>query len=113
MSQQFRQVPTFTQGWTPGNKNDANWYRYYQAMNSGQPPSGEMSVPMTASPFIYSAPRAGYVVISGGTVANVMVSRTPGTYYLSGQTSGMFPVSQGDLLKITYTAIPTMTFFPT
>ena len=110
---QYRAVPTYTTPWTPGNKNDSTWYRYFQAGETGQPPSAEIAVTLTASPFIYQAPKKGYLVISGGTVTSIMISRTPPTYYLTGQTSGVIPVAQGDTVKITYTAAPTVTFFTT
>jgi hypothetical protein len=110
---QYRAVPTYTTPWTPGNKNDSTWYRYFQAGETGQPPSAEIIVTPTASPFIFQAPKKGNFVISGGTVTSIMLSRTAPTYYLTGQTSGVFPLAQGDSVKVTYTGTPTMTFFPT
>jgi hypothetical protein len=108
-----RTVPTYTTPWTPGNKNDSTWYRYFQAIELGEPPGGEVIVTPTASPFVFTAPKQGYMVISGGTVTSIMISRTPPSYVLTDQTSGVFPLSQSDLLKVTYTAAPAMTFFPT
>lgn len=110
---QFRTVPTFTQAWTPGNKNDSYWYRYFQAAEEGQPPSGELPITVQGSPFTFTATKKGFVVISGGTVTSVMFSRTPGTFYLMGTTAGAFPMAQNDMLKVTYTGMPVMTFVPT
>lgn len=113
MTSQFRTVPTYEQQITPGNHNDSTWYRYFQQNEKGTPPSSETTVTLTASPFSYAAPAKGFVVISGGTVSAIMFSRTMGTFYLTGQTAGMFPLSQNDVLKITYTVKPSMVFVPT
>lgn len=110
---QFRTVPTYTQQITPGNHNDSTWYRYFQQNESGTPPSSEMTITVAGSPFSYTAPSKGFVILSGGTVSAIMFSRTPGTFYLTGQTAGSFPVAQNDVLKVTYSAKPSMVFIPT
>lgn len=110
---QFRTVPTYDQQLSPGNHNDSTWYRYFQQNESGTPPSGELPVTLMASPFSYTAQLKGFVIVSGGTVANIMFSRTAGTFYLTGQTSGVFPMAQNDVIKVTYSAKPSLVFVPT
>lgn len=110
---QYRSLPTFTQQWTPGNVNDANWYRWSTQTENGTPPSSESAVTIGASPFTYTAPEKGFLVVSGGTITSVMISRIPNQFYLTGQTAGMFPLSQNDSLKFVFTGKPIMTFFPT
>lgn len=113
MAQQFRTVPTYIQGIAEGVRNNTYWYRYFQAADTGQPPASETAVTLTGSPLSFVAPRAGFVIITGGTVTSVMYSRTPGTFYLTGHIAGQFQLSQNDVLKITYTGTPTITFAPT
>jgi hypothetical protein len=109
---QYRTVPTYTSAWTPGNKNDSTWYRYFQAAELGEPPSAEIPLTVTPSPFIYTAPKKGFMIVSGGTVTSIMISRTPPKYYATGETAGVFPLAQNDLIKVTFTGTPVMTFFP-
>lgn len=71
-------------------------------------------VPITvsASPFVYTAPSAGSVVISGGGIENVEFDRAPAGFITVGAFRGSFPVAQNDQLRVTYTTAPTMTFIP-
>jgi hypothetical protein len=66
---------------------------------------------VTASPFIYQYLGAGQVdvIVSGGTVNPVQFSRDGVNYFtIATATPGMFSLSQGDYLKVTYTVAPTM-----
>lgn len=110
--QQYRQAPKYEQPLSDGKDTSSWWYRFFQASDVGVPPSGESSVTVTASPFTYSAPRKGSVIVTGGTVSAIAFSRTPPTFYTTGQTTGMFPVNQFDRLKVTYSAKPTIVFVP-
>jgi hypothetical protein len=110
---QYRQPPTYTEQIATGQRNNQNWYRYFTQAELGTPPSGEVTLSPVSSPFAYTAPSKGFVIVSGGTVTSIMFSRTQNQFYLTGQTSGMFPVSQNDVLKVTFTAAPTMVFVPT
>lgn len=63
-----------------------------------------------ASPYTYQALADGAVIINGGTVSAVQVSRDGLTYYTV--TSNMVPVSRLDSVQITYSVAPTAVFFP-
>lgn len=80
------------------------------ALNSGGGSAASISV--GASPYIYQAPAIGSVVVSGGGLKNVEVSRDGITYFTVGNFRGMFPLSTADRLRVTYTVAPTMTFIP-
>jgi|SRR5208282_4197475 len=112
---QYRNVPTFTVGIVEGVKTTADFYRYLQAHDQGQPPSSEVTVTVSASPFTYTAPRGGFILVQGGTVSAIAFSRSATTagvsiFYTTGQTMGVFPVSQNDKLKVTYSGKPSMIF---
>jgi hypothetical protein len=109
---QFRQAPTYTIPLSQGQNTTAAWYRYFQQTEQGIPPSAEVAVSVTASPFTYTAPKKGFVIVSGGTVSIIAFSRTPGVFYPTGQTSGMFQVAFNDSLQVSYTAAPTIIFVP-
>jgi hypothetical protein len=109
---QLRIVPTYTQAWTPGSKNDSTWYRYFQANETGEPPALESVIAVGASTFSFTAPRKGFVIIQGGTVSLVQFNRS-GTNIATGATNGLFPVAQNDILRVTYSGKPVMTFVPT
>lgn len=85
------------------------WYRFFATIpNSPQPAA---SVTPGASPYSYTANSAGTLVISGGTVSSVQVTRGRTTIG-AGMISGMFPAQQGDVFIITYSVVPTITFLP-
>lgn len=108
MTVQYRLPPNYAEAFTQEGKTSAAWYRFHQAIHLGIPPTQEVAVTVGHSPFTYVAPQGGFVIITGGTVSQVQFTRT-GTY-VTGQTSGLFPVSLGDQLTITHSGAPTMTF---
>lgn len=63
---------------------------------------------VTASPFSYRAPADGYVLISGGTVSAVGMARN-GVTFFAFPNAGPVPVAKGDIVKVTYSGLPTMT----
>lgn len=67
-------------------------------------------VTVGASPFTYVAPDAGRVVVQGGTVSLIELGRKA-TFVALGITAGVVPVSRGDSVRVTYTVLPTLTFF--
>lgn len=69
------------------------------------------AITVNASPFTYTAPFAGSVAITGGTVSLITLIRQS-TSVATGLTTGLIPVSRGDQIQVTYTGTPTMTFIP-
>ena len=102
--------PTYEQPIHIQGRTTSSWYRFFQGLYQGTPPSNETTIAIGGSPFAYTAPSGGFVVIRGGTVSAVQFTRSVTT--LTGQTSGLFPVSQGDVLTVTYSGIPNMVFVP-
>jgi hypothetical protein len=108
---QYRTAPTYELPVMTGDKTTAIWYRYFQANELGQPPDNESPITVGASPFTYTATRKGFAIVTGGTVSNIQLARVG--IYTTGQTSGIFPLAAGDMLKITYSGTPAaVTFFP-
>lgn len=106
----FRQIPTYETSISQNGKTTRSWFRWFQDQDNGLPKGAEITVTVGGSPFAFTAPSSGFIIIRGGTVSAVQFTRTVTT--LTGQTSGMFPVSQGDTLTITYSALPTVVFVP-
>lgn len=67
---------------------------------------------VTASPFTYTAPFTGCVVVTGGTVSLIQLIRQ-GVTIATGLTTGFIQVSRLDQVQVTYSGLPTMTFLPT
>lgn len=107
----FLSCPTYEQSLAAKGQTNSVWYRFFQGLYKGTPPTSESAVSVTGSPFAFTAPSKGFMIVSGGTVSAVQLTRTVTT--LTGQTSGIFPLSQGDVLTVTYSGLPTLTFFPT
>jgi hypothetical protein len=106
----FRTAPTYEEPLVTTDNTTATWYRFFQGLDKGIPPSSEVTVAVGASPFVYSPNSQGFAIVTGGTVSAIAFSRTPGTYYSTGQTAGLFPLSAGDRLQITYSGVPTVIF---
>jgi hypothetical protein len=65
-----------------------------------------------ASPFAYTVPAYGNLVISSGTVSAVTITRAGQSAVNIGVVAGMVPVQAGDVVTVTYTVAPVMTFIP-
>jgi hypothetical protein len=85
-----------------GGSNSAAW--------GGNAPIAAITV--GASPYAYTAAAAGTVVVSGGTVSAITLKRGAPAAISVGETSGVIPVSAGDIVTVTYSAAPTMSFVP-
>lgn len=78
------------------------------------PPGPVIPVIVGASPFTYKAPKRGALVISGGGLTMVEVTRDGVTFYNTGSFRGMFALSINDSIRVKYltASAPLMTFFP-
>ena len=91
------------------------WYRYFLTLISSEtgfiPPSDPSPVVLSGSPLVYSN-RTGRpidIMISGGGVIKVEFQRGTGAKYNTGSYYGMFGLSPGDALTITYSGTPVIT----
>lgn len=71
-----------------------------------------VSVSPGASPATLTATSNGWYIVSGGTLSALDYSRAGGSFISLGVLAGMFQVSSGDAIKITYTVVPTVYFVP-
>jgi hypothetical protein len=69
------------------------------------------SVTPGASPYVYTAGRAGLLVVSGGTVSLLEYGRA-GSFFLTGLLTGVISLVKGDSVRVTYVVAPTITFLP-
>lgn len=74
-------------------------------------PATAENVVVGASPFSYTAPRQGMLLMSGGTVSLIQYGRG-GTMFTMGVLAGPVGVMAGDVVRITYAVAPTLTFLP-
>lgn len=70
-----------------------------------------VAITVSASPFAYTALAEGTATVSGGTVSAISITRGA-TVVPTGVTAGVFPLSQGDIITVTYSGLPTMNFIP-
>lgn len=61
-----------------------------------------------ASPYSFVSDRRQTVIVSGGTVTAIAFSRDGTTFYSVGLTAGMFLLETSDVLRVTYTVVPTV-----
>lgn len=98
ISQPIRSDGTFSQ----------DTWRYLNSFSSA--PGQEVLITLGASPAVFKAVSNGSVFVAGGTVSSVALTRNQS--YTMPNTSGMFPMSIGDFLTVTYTVAPTLIWFP-
>lgn len=85
------------------------WLRFFTLLLAQ--PGDIDAVVLTGSPFSFTASEKGTAFVSGGTVSSIQVTRSRATF-TTGQTSGNVPLAQGDMLIVTYSIAPTLTFVP-
>ena len=105
-------LPNFEQKLNVQGVTQIPWYRFWQGLWQGLPPAVETGVTVAPTPFRYTAPSRGFLIVQGGTVSLIQFTRDANINYTTGQTAGCFPLSFGDTLIITYTVTPTVTFVP-
>lgn len=71
----------------------------------------ESAITVGASPFQFQAPFDGTVLVSGGIVTEIDLTRN-NTYNTGLLGGGAVPVSRLDIVTVTYTTVPSMAFFP-
>lgn len=74
----------------------------------GQTPS---AVNVGASPWTFSAPSNGFIVLDGGSVSNVEFQRG-GVQAQLGNPPELIPLRQSDQIIVTYSAAPGAVWFP-
>lgn len=70
-----------------------------------------VSVTLTSSPMSYTASGLGHLNINGGTISALSLRRAGSTITLTTSVR-MIPMSNADVVSITYTGTPTITFIP-
>jgi hypothetical protein len=85
------------------------WVQFFSGF--GAAPKAIETITVGTSPFAYTAPAAGSVLLRGGAVTFTDLIRGPSPLPL-GVTSGLIPVAAGDTLVVTYTVAPSMFFIP-
>ena len=69
------------------------------------------AVTVSASPFTYRARRDGFFIVTGGTVSKQEYGRRT-VFTDVGLLTSMLPILLGDSIRVTYSAVPTITFIP-
>ena len=93
------------------------WYQFLQALNGVGSAQAAATITLGGSPFTYTAPASGTVFINGGMTSHIAIQR--GTSGKANTVTSTFalaemsiPVVQGDLVTVTYSILPNMSFFP-
>jgi hypothetical protein len=85
------------------------WWQYFNFLTPSKP-LPESTITVTTSPFSYTVPDKGAVLVQGGTVSSISLKRV--SSHTLGVTVGLLPVGRGDVVTVTYTGLPTMVFLP-
>ena len=83
------------------------WQRFFNALVSA--PAAISAVTPTGSPFSFTAGQSGMLVITGGTVSGVTLTRNTSTITVP---TGAIAMANRDVAEITYAVAPTINFVP-
>lgn len=86
------------------------WYQWVARISqlSAERPFGPVTV--GASPFTFTASTIGNLLVTGGTVSAIVLSRSGAS--VNCQENTFIPMAANDTVTITYTGLPTVTFIP-
>lgn len=112
MAQQYNRLPEYNEPLTTKGNTTRGWYSLFAGFFTGQATGPAAPIVAGTSPYTYKVTQGGTLIIQGGTVSLVSISRDGVNNFNTGQTQGLFPLSQGDLLIINYSAAPNVTFLP-
>ncbi len=85
------------------------WNSYFQQFT--QAPASAIPITVGASPFDYTVREPGTLVITGGTVTGVRLTRGS-TIITLASTNNVIPVGINDVVRVTYTVLPTLILLP-
>lgn len=88
----------------------STWYQLITRLAQLTAERSFESVAVGASPFVYEAYTIGNIFITGGTVSSITLTR--GGISLTVPTNRFIPVAANDIVTVTHTGAPTMTFVP-
>ena len=109
----LNRMPTYNQPLTIKGETHRTWYGFFSGLATGKPTGIVAAVTLNQSPFTYTAPSGGSLIVNGGSTTQIQFSRDGAALFVTGQTAGMFPMALGDQIVITYSmAPPTVNFVP-
>ncbi len=85
------------------------WNSYFQQFT--QAPASAIDITVGISPFDYTAKEPGTLVITGGTVTGVRLTRGS-TVIILATTNNVIPVGINDIVRVTYSVLPTLRLLP-
>lgn len=84
----------------------------HSSIRNGTQTAGQV-IAGTASPFSYTAPLKGVVIVSGGgVIAGVSLSHAGVVYQVSTSTGVPIPVAKGDTVTVVSSLLCSMAFIP-
>lgn len=86
----------------------APWNSYLQQFTQTPPPI--IGIVAGPSPFDYTAVEPGHVSVNGGSVSLIQLIR--GNVIIAIVGSNLVPVGIADVVRITYSVLPTIKFIP-
>lgn len=84
------------------------WNSFFQQFTQQAPAVAAVSP--TSSPFSYQANQNGTLIVSGGTVSAISLTRGTVVIPLSTVRPLAIPISIGDTVTVTYSVLPTIQF---
>ena len=92
-----------------------DWYLFFTNLFTAATdglPQPEEEVSIGTSPAIYTAVIRGQAHIGGGNVSSIEFTRNGDDWFDTGLVAGFVEMDRADSIRITYTVVPTVTFFP-
>lgn len=86
------------------------WYQFLTRLQQLSAERPIVPVDLDASPSVYTAFTIGHVFVTGGSGVSIVLERSGVT--LACPSNVFIPVAANDIVTLTYSGLPTMTFIP-
>lgn len=84
------------------------WNLWFQQFS--QAPPNIQNIVLGASPYLIDVHDFGNIVVTGGTISSIVLTRGNISLNLTGQK--LIPIAIGDVVIVTYSVLPTIQFIP-
>ena len=89
------------------------WLTFFASLVAMPGPIVQQALAVAPATFAFQASVPGQLLVIGGTVTGVALTRARVAIASTGVTSGFIPLGQGDQVSVAYTVIPAVYFIPT
>lgn len=113
MASQVVQPPWAVPPMLPSGVISPQWQLFFASLVADPGPIVAQALATAPATFSYTASVPGHLLVIGGTVSAISLTRARVAIANIGLTAGFIPMGVGDVVSVAYTVKPTVYFVPT